>query len=83
MRNAECGRCCNKGYKEWRKIVQNGQTEPQRGKPEAVRRQNKADFASVLQNCKTYAQCIVFPFPKKHSLLFGVPESRKTLRGEE
>ena len=49
--------------------------------PEGVQRQNKADIAQVLRYCKTFAHSIVFPFPKKQGLLFGVPESRKTLRG--
>ena len=72
-----------------RKIVQIGQTELRKPNigflrlPEGVRRQNKADFATVWLKSKTFAHCIVFPFPKKHGLLFGVPESRKTLRGEE
>ena len=44
----------------------------------------KAKQTSLLfcYSRKTYAQSIAFPFPKKQGLLFGVPESRKTLRGK-
>ena len=53
------------------------------GYPKAYGVKTKQTSLKFCYSRKTFAQSIVFPSPKKHSLLFGVPESRKTLRGEE
>ncbi len=62
--------------------VQNGQTEPRLAVGYPKRRQNKADDASFCFYAKHSHYALFFLLPKKHCLLFGVPESRKTLRGK-
>ena len=52
------------------------------GLPEGVQRQSKADTLRFAIIAKHPLNCLLFLLPKKHGLLFGVPESRKTLRGK-
>ena len=73
--------CCFFGEeREWKKVVQNGQTEPSeawvtRRRTTSKQSRHRFRFAIVAKHT---LNALLFLFPKKHGLLFGVPESRKT-----
>ena len=64
-------------------MFQNGQTEPKRKLWVTRTRTSskQSPHRSILAVAKTIACSLAFPLPKKSGGLSGVPESRKTLRG--